>query len=83
LLKQSELLKLDDYWHCNIIPIRLQCPKCRSEVKRSAQIPVHKSVKSLSRHIAIEHRGEFWVDECRTILKTISLALDSGVICHD
>jgi len=83
LLRQSEILKLDGHWHCNTIPTRLKCPGCRLGTKRPAQTPVHKSVKSLSRHIGIEHKGEFWVDECRTILKNISLGLDSGVICHD
>ena len=80
MLKQSEILKLDDYWHCNTKPIRLKCPKCLSEIKNSRQVKVSKNIKSLSRHIATEHQGEFWTDECKLILKKLAVALDSGLI---
>ena len=83
MLRQSELLKLNGFWHFNTKPIRLKCPMCCSDVNNPRRVPVCKNIKSLVRHIADEHKGEFWTDECKDVLKTISLALDSGVICHD
>ena len=83
LSKQSEILKLDERWHWNITPIRLKCPGCVADSNNPNTVPVCKTVKSMVWHIGTQHKGEFWVKDCKQILKTISLALDSGVICHD
>ena len=83
LSKQSDILKLNERWHWNIIPTRLQCAGCLAEAKHPKQVPVCKSVKSLVWHLGTQHKGEFWVNDCKEVLKVISLALDSGIICHD
>jgi len=31
-------------------------------------------------HLATEHRDEYWTEECKRLLKAISVALDSGII---
>ena len=83
MLRQPRLLKPDARWHCNILPIRLKCILCTSEVKNPKSIPVSKSVRSLIFHLAIEHKNEYGSDECKELLKAISTALNLGLICHD
>ena len=34
------------------------------------------------RHLAQEHKGEYWTAECKLILKKLAIALDSGLIVN-
>ena len=82
LLRQSELLKLNGFWHFKTKPIRLKCPMCLLDANNPRRIPVCKNVKSLVRHISDEHKGEYWTEECKLILKKLAVALDSGLIVN-
>ena len=55
---------------------------CLLDSNNSRRVPVCKNVKSLVRHISDEHKGEFWTEECKLILKKLAVALDSGLIVN-
>jgi len=80
LLRYSRINKANEQWHFNTKPIRLKCPKCLLEAKNPRQVKVSKNIKSIVYHIAREHKGEYWTEEYKQHLKSISRDLSSGVI---
>jgi len=83
LLRLTEIIKFNDKWALNNKPIRLKCPKCIADSKNPRQVKIQKTVRGLIRHLSLDHKGEFWVDDCKFILKNVSIALESGVIVNE
>lgn len=78
----TEIIKFNGKWALNDTPIRLKCPRCITDSKNPRQVKIYKTVRGLIRHISLDHKGEFWVDDCKFILKNVSIALESGVIVN-
>lgn len=70
-------------WSFNNTPIRLKCHGCLTESTNPRQVKIYKTIKGLLRHFSNDHKGEFWVDDCKQLLKMIAIALDSGVIVSE
>ena len=82
MLRYSRINKANEQWHFNTKPIRLKCPKCLLEAKNPCHVKVSKNIKSIVHHIAREHKGEYWAEDCKSILKKLAAALDSGLIVN-
>lgn len=80
MLRLTEIIKFNEKWALNDKPIRLKCPKCFADSSNSRQVKVFKTVRGLIRHISLNHKDEFWIEDGKYILKNIAIALDSGMI---
>lgn len=83
MLRLSEIFNFNENWAFNNKPVRLKCVKCLADCTNPGQVKIYKTIKGILRHFSNDHKGEFWVDDCKQLLKMIAVALDSGVIVSE
>lgn len=53
----------------NTTQIFLKCPECLKHSKNPQRVKTHKNLSSLDSHFSTEHKGEFWVEEARILIR--------------
>ena len=76
MLRYFKINKVNERWHFNTKPFSNKCPKCLLEAKNPRQVKVSKNIMSMVHHIAREHNGEYWTEEYKQHLKSISRDLN-------
>ncbi len=53
----------------NTTKIFLKCPECLLNSKNPQRVKTHKNLSSLDSHFSTDHKGEFWVEESRILIR--------------
>ena len=56
----------------NTTKIFLKCPECLKYSKNPQRVKTHKNLSSLDSHLSTNHKGEFWVNDIRILIRKFS-----------
>ncbi len=59
----------------NTTKIFLKCPECLLNSKNPQRVKTHKNLSSLDSHFSTDHKGEFWVEESRILIRQFAEAM--------
>jgi len=59
----------------NTVKIYLKCPYCLLNSKNPQRVKTHKNLSSLDSHFSTDHKGEFWVEESRILIRQFAMVM--------
>jgi len=59
----------------NTAKIYLKCPYCLLNSKNPQRVKTHKNLSSLDSHFSTDHKGEFWVEESRILIRQFAMVM--------